>query len=438
MNRTRITRYAAAAGVAVVLASGLAACSSPTTAGGSTPAAAGAKGPVTFWGWAPGYKEAVAIWNKEHPDEKVTYQPIQHSDYTKMLTAVKAGNAPCLAQIGYQALPDFVVQKAVEDISSQMASKKSEFTGAGWSSVAIGTGVYGVPVDAAPFAMIYNKEQLAKYGITTPPATWEEYKDDAKKIHDQDPTVSLGYLSDDPTFWGGLAQQAGARWFTLNNASWTVSVNDAATRKLGGFWQSMVDEQLIPVQKSYTPALYKEMGEGKILSETFGIWDTAVLQSSLPADQAGKWAVAPGPTWAGNPKASADMGGSSTAVLKGCDNKGTAIDFATWMSTSKDSWSQLIKVGGLWPASTTGLANPLISQPVAFFGDEKIYQPFVDIAKSYDSNGWVWGPTMTTTNGAIADGMGAVTSSKTVNDVFDTVQSTTIDALKSKGLTVSK
>lgn len=63
-------------------------------------------------GWAPGYKEAVELWNKKNPNTQVKWIATEASRkiYPKMLTAVKANNAPDLAQVGYEALPSFVIK----------------------------------------------------------------------------------------------------------------------------------------------------------------------------------------------------------------------------------------------------------------------------------------------------------------------------------------
>lgn len=87
----------------------LAACGESKSASSSSTSsgASDAKVSLTFWGWAPGYKEAVELWNKKNPNTQVTWIATEASRkiYPKMLTAVKANNAPDLAQVGYEALP---------------------------------------------------------------------------------------------------------------------------------------------------------------------------------------------------------------------------------------------------------------------------------------------------------------------------------------------
>ncbi|MFD8970816.1 extracellular solute-binding protein, partial [Streptomyces sp. NPDC059593] len=90
-SRTRIVGTV----VVTALTLALAGCSS---AGGSDGGSDGGKpAELTFWGWAPGYADAVKAFNKTHPGIKVTYQEVQpgaKGGYQKMLNAVQAKNAP--------------------------------------------------------------------------------------------------------------------------------------------------------------------------------------------------------------------------------------------------------------------------------------------------------------------------------------------------------
>jgi multiple sugar transport system substrate-binding protein len=144
---------------------------------------------ITFWGWAPGYADAVSAFNSSHADVQVKYQAVQpgaKGGYQKMLNAVQAGNAPCLAQVGYETLPSFAAQGALQNIAQYANASKDEFQPASWKSVSLGDNVYGAPVDTGPMALFYNKKVFDRLGLR-PPVTWDEYKADAVKIHASDP-----------------------------------------------------------------------------------------------------------------------------------------------------------------------------------------------------------------------------------------------------------
>ena len=394
---------------------------------------------LDFWGWAPGYAQSVALWNKSHPDIQVTFDNTASGakgGYTKMLTAVKAGNAPCLAQVGYETLPSFAAAGALQDITQYASADQSQFAAWTWNQVTIDGKTYGAPVDTAPMALLYRKDLFAKYGITKPPATWAEYAADAAKVHHADPTVYLGDFGNDAYNYAGLAWQADAQWFGTGGDQWQVSIDSAANQKVAGFWQGLESQGLLKNDPSYDPSLYSDMAKGKILSDVNAVWDTPILASSVKTTS-GDWAVAPMPVWdAANPQYGND-GGSATAVLNGCKDAKQAAEFALWMSTDPTSLTNLIKVTGIYPAATSGLDNPALTAPDPFYGGQTIFDVFKAEMPHINTN-WQWGPTMTQASNDLGDGLGTVeTGNAQLPAVLGTVQSKTVAEMKQQGLSVA-
>lgn len=431
-------RWIPVAAAACAAALALAGCGS---SGGSAGDGGSASGPVKldFWGWAPGYQQSVALWNKSHPDIQVSFEKVPSGSkggYTKMLTAVQAGNAPCLGEVGYETLPSFAAAGALQDVTQYLSADQSQFAGWTWNQVTIEGKTYGVPVDVAPMALLYNKTLFARYGVTTPPATWADYAADAAKIHRADPSVYIGYLGNDAYNYAGLDWQASAGWFGTTSDAWKVSIDSAAGQKVAAYWQGLVSQQLLSTDQSYSATLYKDMASGKILSDVNAVWDAPILASS-DTGQSGQWAVAPMPVWNAASPAYGNDGGSSTAVLKGCQYPQQAAQFADWMSTNPQSVTNLINVTGIYPAATSGLTDPALSAPDKFFGNQVIYNVFK--AEMPDINTtWQWGPTMTQTSTDLGNDLGDVeTGSQTLTGMLSDVQSKTVDELKSQGMSVS-
>ena len=436
MPRARWIRLAVVTVVAAT-ATTMAGCSS---SGGSGTAGASPAGTVRldFWGWAPGYAQSVTLWNKTHPDVQISFDTTASGSkggYTKMLTAVKAGNAPCLAQIGYETLPSFASAGALQDVSQYTSTARTQFAPWIWNQVSISGATYGIPVDVAPMALLYRKDLFAKYGITAP-TTWAQYAADAAKVHKADPSVYLGDFGNDAYNYAGLDWQAGAQWFGTSNNQWQVTIDNAANQKVANFWQGLEDQKLLKNDPSYDPSLYADMAKGTILSDVNAVWDTPILASSV-AKTTGDWAVAPMPVWdAANPAYGND-GGSATAVLKGCSHPQQAAQFAAWMSTDPTSVSNLIKVTGIYPAATSALSNPALSAPDAFYGGQTIFNVFKAEMPEINTT-WQWGPTMTETSTDLGDGLGSVeTGDAKLPAVVGTVQSKTVAAMKQQGLGVS-
>ncbi|WP_245984456.1 extracellular solute-binding protein [Streptomyces tateyamensis] len=432
--------HSLAAALAVLTAAAVVTgCSSGSSGTSDSAGASGGVVKLDFWGWAPGYDQSVALFNQTHPNIQVTFDKTASGGkggYTKMLTAAKAGNAPCLAQVGYETLPSFAAAGALTDVTKYAGDAKSQFADWTWKQVTISGQTYGIPVDTAPMALMYRKDLFAKYGIDKPPVTWDEYAADAAKVHAADPTVYLGDFGNDSYNYAGLAWQAGAGWFGTSGDQWQVTLNSAANQKVAGYWQGLLDKKLLKTDPSYAPSLYADMGSGKVLSDVNAVWDAPIIASSVK-DGAGQWAVAPMPVWdAANPAYGND-GGSATAVLKGCGHAKEATEFATWMSTNADSVSNLIKVTGIYPAATSGLGNPALAAPDTFYGGQTIFDVF-KAETPHISTDWTWGPTMTQTATDVGDGLGqAGTGGTTVPNMLGAVQGKTVAAMKQQGLSVA-
>ncbi|MCP6346939.1 hypothetical protein NL431_27950, partial [Klebsiella pneumoniae] len=86
-----------------------------------------------------------------------------------------------------------------------------------------------------------------------------------------------------PNFLAGLVRQAGGRWYDVTDSTVKVIMTqDAASRKVADFWQKLINEGSIPVHEGYTPQVYKQMNEDTLISELYGIWDTALIAQNVP------------------------------------------------------------------------------------------------------------------------------------------------------------
>ncbi len=92
--------------VALLLMAPLAACGGSGSGSGST-----STGPVTlnYWAWIPNMDKQVALFNKSHPNIHVNWVNVGAGplEYNKLFTAIKANNAPDVAEVEYQLLPTF-------------------------------------------------------------------------------------------------------------------------------------------------------------------------------------------------------------------------------------------------------------------------------------------------------------------------------------------
>ncbi|WP_224058942.1 ABC transporter substrate-binding protein [Streptomyces kanamyceticus] len=433
MQKTRLRTAGVVGALALTLVlSGCSSSDSDSAGGGG-----GGSATMKFWGWSPGYADAVKAFNKSHPDIKVEYQEVQpgaKGGYQKMLNAVQADNAPCLAQVGYETLPSFAAQGALQDVAKYAEGDKGDFQKAAWNSVSLGGAVYGAPVDTGPMALFYNKKVYDDLDLK-PPKTWAEYAKQAKKIHASDPKryISSPYLNYD---YAGLSWQAGASWFGIKGDAWQVDLASAAGKKVADYWQGLADDGLISKAPMYDQAWYSGLGSGNIATVVGAVWQAGVIKGGAK-DGSGDWAVAPMPQWAAGDTPVGNAGGSATAVLKGCESTEAAWTFAHWLSTDREAYGGLVDKASLYPAAPALLDLPQLKAGDPYFGGQKIYDVFAAAAPKVSSD-WTWGPVMTKTSADLDDALSKAWAGKgTIADALRGTQDKTVSELKNQGLTVA-
>ncbi|MFJ6491957.1 ABC transporter substrate-binding protein [Streptomyces californicus] len=440
-SRRRSLRAGAAIAAATLCGSLLAACGGDQD---DVPGADGKPVTLTFWGWAKGTQEVVADFNASHPDIRVTFEEIPSGNaggYAKITNAVKAGNAPDVFNIEYPQLPDFVSQGAVQDISSLVDdSLKGKYLPQAAELTALGGRTWALPLDVAPQTFFYRKDLFRKAGITVP-RTWDEFRDAAKKLKTAQPKTRIAtFFPDDPTTFEAMAWQNGARWFTVEDDAWKVNLKGPETGEAADYWQKMVDDDLVQVQPSFSQQWTASLQKGETAGYLGASWGAGVLKANLGSAPGmdGNWAVAPMPTWDGQP-ASGMLGGTTFAVSKDSKKARAAVEFATWATTTPEGMKARIDSGtsSSYPAATALLPVAKKAFDTKFYGGQDIYGLYAEAAESIKP-GWTWGPVMGVTNGSLKDSFGKVAGKTgTIQDALTTAQQATLGEFKNRGLKVA-
>ncbi|MGW4025690.1 ABC transporter substrate-binding protein [Streptomyces sp. NPDC005009] len=439
MPYTKRRRLVSSAVAVALGATALAACGSSSDDGEAR------SGPVslTYWTWTPGMDKVVDLWNKG-PGKKeqitVTVKKQASGDtlVTKILTAHKAGKAPDLVQAEYQALPTLVSNDALADIGDTVGDVKSKFAEGVWQQTTLGTdAVYAVPQDIGPMMFYYREDLFKEYGLSVP-ATWEEFAETARELKKKAPDKDLTTFSaNDSGLFAGLAQQAGAQWWTTSGDKWKVGIDDDATQKVAEFWGGLVKEGAIDNQPMYTPAWNKALNTGKQIAWVSAVWAPGTLTTAAP-DTKGKWAMAPLPQWGDGESSTGSWGGSSTGVTTDSKNKEAAAKFAAWLNTDGDALNALAKEGGIYPASTSAqLSGAFMSPPEYFANQPDFYKKAAAIAETTAPS--AWGPNVNVAYTTFKDAFGAAAKNKSdFTAALDTMQQDTVADLKKQGFGVAE
>lgn len=307
-NTTRAVIATAAIGALLIP---LAGCGNTTTSSGKTE--------LTVWSWDTSINRAAKSFMKANPDITVKVSNVGQTNetYTALNNAAQAGSGlPDVTLIEYLAIPQFVHSDTLMDLSKvyDTAKLKDTFTPGTWNSVNINGGLYAMPADSGPMAYFYDKDVFDKAGISEPPATWDEFYEDAKKIRATGSYITSD--SGDGGLFNAMMWAMGGHAYKLNDDKLTINITkDKGAQRFMDLWQKMRDEDLIDVHtKSWTDDWMKSLGGGSIASLISGAWMANNLLQGVP-QATGKFRVALLPTIDGTP-INGEYGGSGLAIAK--------------------------------------------------------------------------------------------------------------------------
>jgi multiple sugar transport system substrate-binding protein len=267
---------------------------------------------ITFWAWVPGIGRAVTAFNASHPTICVALESpgAGEQEYTPLSNALKAGSgAPDVAEVEFDELPSFEVQKYVVDLSKYGANKyKNLFAPWAWSQVSQGSAVYAMPSDFGPMAFYYNAPLLAKYHLT-PPATWAEFAADAVKVHKANASAYLlNFSPDDLQKLMNLMGQAGAWPFRYSGgSSVTINWTGPAQMRFASYWQNLINQHVVSTitTANANPVPNTNLDKGVTASDIYSAWAPSYFAPNAKATL-GKWRAAPIPQWTPGANVNAD------------------------------------------------------------------------------------------------------------------------------------
>ena len=443
--RHKSIKLASIVGAVAMLGGGAAACS-------STPApSASGKVTISWWSWTTNPKSVIANFEKAYPNIKITVPPSYGSGgtfYSKLTTALAGGSAPCVTQIEYDHLPQFLAQHDLTPITQYVSQYKSDFPAWVWNQVSQNGQVYAMPEDIGPMALMYQPSVLTKYNLPVP-ATWAQFASDAVALHKADPSQYLTYFApNDGDQMEALWWQAGAFPYQVQaNGSWKVNVDGPLEQKVMQFWGNLVTEGAVKVDQDFEADWTHHVAQDDYVAMVGAGWSpTYMVDAYLPVNSTQQWAIAQMPQWTAGGDAAANWGGSTNAVTKDCPSSlvKDAATFAAFINTSKSGLSVDEKPAtpagggrGLFPAALDRASIPEFSAPVPHFTGN-INQQFSQYAANVPVK-FQWSPWDTELGTFLTTEMGKAAAGKeSWSQVLVNTQSQLVAYAKSAGYTVSQ
>lgn len=204
-----------------------------------------------------------------------------------------------------------------------------------------------MPQASGPMGYFYRKDLYEKWDVEVP-RTWEAFREAAVKIKKRGGgSLITAFPPANAQWFSSFPWQRGAHWVRVEDDTWVVDLTGKESMEVAAFWDGMLrDKLLAPIQDSQS-AFFKGLQTGQLASWLGAQWQDALVRGNAPGTK-GKWRVAELPQWQAGEHASANWGGSSTAILQGSRHPVEALKFAHWLNTDPASIDLLVAAGYGW------------------------------------------------------------------------------------------
>lgn len=372
-----VTRSLAAVAVAVMLATGMAACSS---SGGSSSSSSG-KVHLTYALWDPneevGYKKSIAVFEQSHPNISVSVVQIPYPNYQEKLQAeFTSGTGPDIFWVNTPWLSTWIKDGLLTNLAPDIAKAHINMSQYIPSLVSLHTyngAIYGLPKDWDTIAVMYNENYFAAHHIAVPTSwSWnltnggsflkvlEEATTDKNGVNATSPSfnpndvATYGAELDNAmqTGWGNFLAEDGVFTISKPFAS-TVSFNTPAADQVFQFIRNLMYKYHVMVPGAELGANATDpssennelFAEGKIAMQIVGDWET----TGTYADVGGKFKIGVLPMPAGPDGTWSVFNGLIDAINPHTPNFQQAWELEQWLGSPASE--KIMGEGGyIWPA----------------------------------------------------------------------------------------
>lgn len=339
-----------------------------------------------------------AVWQKmaddyvkAHPNVKINITVLDNQAFKdKLTTVMQSGSPPDLFQSwGGGVLKEYADAGLVQDLTDPLKKNglADQLSPGALTLYSADGKIWGIPWDAGLVGFWYNKDLFKKAGIDAPPATWDEFLADVKKLQAAGITpIALGEKDSwtGAFWWEYLATRNGGREAFENAYFRKGKFTDPAFVKAGEDLKQLVD--LKPFQEGFLAAAYPDqqvvMANGKAAMELMGQWapgaDAAQLTDPKAFNESLGWFPFPAVTGGKGGGGDALGGGNGFAIGKNAPPE--TIDFATYL-LSKDNQIAAADAGIAGVPTVKGSdakLSPLLQTVSKSVADAGYYQLYYD------------------------------------------------------------
>ena len=331
----------------------------------------------------PGWEAVEARFEEQYPsiDIVIETQAGGTGDQT-LNTALEAGSGvPDVMLFASQdQLANFVLSDDVLDLTPYGAAELEPFyVPSAWDMAAYAGGVWGLPQDIGPTAVMYRQDLLQKAGYDEFPATWEEFAIAAEKVKETTGSYITNFATFEPLT---LPTQGGAPLIAWDGeTTLTIDTANDNVEAKAAFWADLIERDLVSVDPGFTDPWFQGLASGKYATWIGPAWGPVFLEGTA-ASSAGQWRVAPLPQDDLDNQSHLLTGGSQFSVMQDTKSPAAAYGFVRWLNGNADQFDLITTDLGLFPAMVDAIADDeWASRPSEFFGGQAINEVFAVAAE---------------------------------------------------------
>jgi multiple sugar transport system substrate-binding protein len=314
--------------------------------------------------------QVIAAFEAANPDITVESTRYAYNDYkTALLTAISSGAVPDVARLDIAWVSEFADQGALTQLDGNLPDFdniiKDTYPGP------LSTNVwkdhyYGMPLDTNTQVLLWNKSVFEAAGITTPPATMEEFAADACKLTDA-AKKQYGYAEGGTYFWAPapVFYAMGGKITDEKITTATGYVNSAESVAAFTMLKDLYDQGcLSPNLLGGGIATDAGHAEGTYAMIIDGPWMVDIYKGNYPDFEVNFAPIPTGPQGT----TSSVVGGEDVVVLEGSPNQEAAMKWAAYL-LSPDAQKSMASVGQM-PTLASLAGDPAMPPYFAVFQEQ--------------------------------------------------------------------
>ena len=317
----------------------------------------GGKRTVVFWQFSPiaTIQPILDRYRAQNPGVDVQVEQLTwQSGREKIVAAIAAGRPPDLCELGSTFLPGLVADSTLIDLTDSTAALRGELVG--WDGATYRGHAYAIPWMLGTRALYINDDLFRQAGLDpeTPPTTWAEVLDAARRITQKIPDAKgFGMNAGEreilfkkfmPFAWGNGGAILDS---TLTRSVFNSPQNLEALR----FYLSLKPYSLLDRQEMHEQAFAK----GRLGMVISGPWLLRTLPKTAPGLHY-RVVLMPRPA-AGRGTPASFAGAEVLGIFRGSKQKAEAMRLARFLVQPENAMPLYVATGNAFPAASSAAAD---------------------------------------------------------------------------------